>query len=223
MATCKWCGRSGWLLRVSVNGMCDTCEVTEIPMIVRQVQIIQECQSAVESGKTFESRVEHCEEIIRIAEELIPYELKGITVSDPSAADLKAGYEAQREKIITEHVEAEVQRILARAKLMGSPQSMVTEATNALLKIAEARNEHGVDDPVLDESEHLVRSFIHETRLNGYLQEAEKEEFKGNRGKALDQYQEALFFLTTERVDSGLLREHTGRIESKIRELRGES
>jgi hypothetical protein len=223
MATCKWCGRSGWLLSISANGMCDTCEATEVPSIVRKVQIIQESQSLVESGKSFKARVDRCDDIIRIAEKLIPYELKGITVVEPPAAELKAGYELERRKIVTEHFQAEVQRILKRAELMGTPQSMVTEATKALLKIGEAREEFGVDDPILDESEHLTRHFIHKTQLSGYLQEAEKAEFKGNREKALDQYQEALFFLTTEGVNDGLRTVHEGEIESKIREPRAES
>lgn len=106
MATCKWCERSGWLLSLSANGMCDTCEVTEVPLIVRRVEAIQESQSIVDSAGTFQARIESCDDIIRTAEELIPYELKGISVAEPPAAELKAAYEAERERIVAEQLSA---------------------------------------------------------------------------------------------------------------------
>jgi hypothetical protein len=222
MAGCKWCGRSGWLLRISANGMCDTCEATEIPVIVQRVQAIQRAQDTMESSKVFTTRVRKCEEIVGNAEDLLPYERKGITVMEPSAAELKSAYEAEREKMVVEHFRAETERILARAGLLPTPQAMIAEATQALIKIHEARRDYGVDDPGLHESEHHVRRFIQTTQLSTYLQEARKEEFEGNREGALERYREALFFLTTEGTDHELRRENAGEIEERIRQLEDE-
>lgn len=221
MATCKWCGKSGWILPISANGMCDTCEATEVPLIVRLVQTLREAQGVVESTKAIRARVERCDDIIGIAEELIPYEVKGIAVVEPSAAELKSAYESERKMIVVEHFQAEVQRILARADLMVTPESTVTEATKALLVIDEARRDYGVGDPILDESEQLARRFIQKTQLDGHLREAEKEAFVGNGQKALGHCREALFFLTSEGMDGELRTEYEEKIESRIRELRG--
>jgi hypothetical protein len=223
MATCKWCDRSGWLLRISANGLCDACEATEVPVIVRKVQVLRECQDAVESVRTLKSRVERCDDVIGIAEELIPYELKGITVVDPSAAELKSAYEAKRRELVIEDARAEVGKILARAQLLATPRSRISEATKALLEIERARSDYGVHDPVLDESSHLAHRFIQETQLGAHLNEGEREEFKGNRAKALDHYQDALFFLEGKGVDEELRTEHAGRIQDRIRELRQET
>ena len=222
MAGCKWCGKSGWLLRISANGMCDTCEATEIPVIVHRVKAIQEAQDMLGSSKVFETRVQKCEEIVGNAEDLLPYELKGITVVEPSAAEMRSAYEAEREKIVVDHFRAETERILARAGLLPTPQGMIAEATQALIKIDEARRDYGVDDPGLHESEHQVRRFIQTTQLRSNLEEARKEEFKGNREGALERYREALFFLTTEGTDHELRRENAGEIEERIRQLQDE-
>jgi len=174
MATCKWCGRSGWILPISANGMCDTCKATEVPLIVRLVQTLPEAQGVVDSTKAIRTRVERCDD------------------------------------------------------LMVTPESTVTEATEALLVIDEARRDYGVGHPILDESEHLARRFIQETQLDGYLREAEKEAFVGNGQKALghcqealDHCQEALFFLSSEGMDGELRTEYEEKIERKTRELRG--
>jgi hypothetical protein len=222
MASCKWCGKSGWLLRISANGMCDTCEATEIPVIVHQVRAIKEAQDLVESSKVFETRVGKCEEIVGNAEDLLPYEIKGITVVEPSAAELKSAYEAKREEMVMEHFRAETERLLARAGLLPTPQAMIAEATQALIKIDEARRDYGVEDPSLLESEQQVRHFIQATELSSCLQEARKDELKGNREGALERYREALFFLTTEGTDHELRRENAGEIEERIRQLQDE-
>jgi hypothetical protein len=48
---------------------------------------------------------------------------------------------------------------------------------------------------VLDELESQVLAFSQETQLNAFVESARKAEFKGQKKKAIDQYQEALFFL----------------------------
>ena len=100
MATCRWCEKSGWFLRLSDNAMCDICEATQVPAIVRQVEIVQQSQRLVESGKTLNTRVGRCDDIIRITGELIAYEEKDITVLFPAPSALRAQYIKEREDIV---------------------------------------------------------------------------------------------------------------------------
>jgi len=188
-------------------------------MIVRQVQIVQESQRLVESGKTLQTRVGRCDDIIRITGELILYEERGITVLNPPPSVLRSQYVKEREDIVTEHLKAEAQKILTRAELKATPRSAIAEATKAVIKIGEARNEYDVDNPALDELEHLVRRFLHQTELKGYLTEAEKAEFKGNNKKAIDQLQEALFFLKNDKIVDELQSSQIKEIEEKILQL----
>jgi len=56
--------------------------------------------------------------------------------------------------------------------------------------------------------------------LNKYLEEAGKAEFKGNLKKALDQYQEALYFLKNDDVDDILQSKEIASIESLVTKYR---
>jgi len=219
MAACKWCGKSGWLLRVSTNGMCNVCESVHVPVVMRKWQILQESEQLVKAGKTLKTRLGRCDDIIRIAGELIPYEQKGITTTLPPPSKFRSAYIEERQEIVTDHIKSEVQKILTKAELRATPRTTISEATKAVLKIDEARNEHGVDNSTLDDLEHMIRRFIHTTELNGYLAEAEKAEFKGNARRALDQYQEALFFLRNDEIEDQLQSDRIGEIEQKIRKL----
>ena len=57
--------------------------------------------------------------------------------------------------------------------------------------------------------------------MSGYVETAEKAEFKGNTKQALDQYLEALYFLKTDDVDDQLQAAEIARISRKIAELGG--
>ena len=113
----------------------------------------------------------------------------------------------------------EVRKILARAELRTTPRTKITEASKAILKIQDVRKEYGLNFPVLGELETNARRFMHQVELQGFLTEAEKAEFKGNRKKALDQYQEALFFLQRDDIDDRLQKNQIGDVEAKVREL----
>ena len=54
----------------------------------------------------------------------------------------------------------------------------------------------------------------------GYLEAARKAEFKGNVKKAIDQYQEALFFIRNDDIDDTQQRFEINEIETKLTELR---
>ncbi|MEE8592400.1 MAG: hypothetical protein V3T35_13880 [Spirochaetia bacterium] len=219
MATCKLCDKSSWLLRVSQDGVCYKCEAIQSQMIGRKVQIIRESADLVETGKTLKTRLGRCDDIIRIASELIDYEQRGIQTTDPPPSRLIDEFRVEKDNILIEHAREEVRKTLARAELRTTPRTQITEASKAILKIQDIRKEYGLDVPVLGELETNARRFMHRAELQGFLTEAEKAEFKGNKKKALDQYQEALFFLQRDDIDDRLQKNQIGDVEAKVREL----
>ncbi|MBA7567589.1 hypothetical protein ES708_09304 [subsurface metagenome] len=127
-------------------------------------------------------------------------------------------YTIKRDQIISESVTAEVEKALARAEIAATPRTSINEANKALLKIREGKKELN-DKEKLDQLEDRIRHFSHEKQLNEYLEAARKAEFKGKIKKALDQYQEALYFLRGDDIDDSLQVEKIGEIEAKISEL----
>lgn len=113
-----------------------------------------------------------------------------------------------------------VRKAQDKASLPATPRTKERALAAAVLKVrnvAEAAGESGgVEAPHLEQLHHE----IHRVKIEGFLGAARKAEFKGNMKKAVDPYQEALFFLSNDDVDDAGQAEEIGRIEAKIQELR---
>ncbi len=218
MAQCKMCGKSGWLLSVSNEGLCGTCYAVYINDIRQHPRVIQDCINLVADSKKLDTRLSRCDLLVERARVLLQYEEIGIETIKPSPSELISNYTSARNEIIIETVKANVEKCLGKAEVAATARTAVTQANNALFKITEAREDFG-NYPEFDKLEERVKCFSHETQLNEFIEKAKKAEFKGNKKKALDQYQEALYFLKTDEIDDSMQDEHIQEIEAKIKEL----
>lgn len=218
MGQCKMCGRKGFFLAVSVNGLCNACERIVVMDVQQRRRIIDDCMKLVAESKNMKTRLSRCDLLVEHAQALLEYEHKGIPTTSPSPSQVLTEYTAMRDQIVLEGVAAEVEKVLAKAEIAATPRTSINEANKALLKIREGRQELH-DQAKLDQLEACVRRFSHETQLNAYLEAARKAEFKGQKKKALDQYQEALYFLRSDEIDDSLQAEKIAEIEAKISEL----
>jgi hypothetical protein len=212
------CGRKGLFLWVSANGLCNSCEQIVVMDVVQRGRIINNCMKLVAESKNMKTRLSRCDLLIEHAQALLEYEHKGISTGSPSPSQLLTEYTAMRDQIVLEGVTAEVEKALAKAEIAATPRTSINEANKALLKIREGKQELR-DQSKLNQLEARVRRFSHETQLNAYLEAARKAEFKGQKKKALDQYQEALYFLRSDEIDDSLQAEKISEIEAKISEL----
>lgn len=222
MGTCKWCGTSGLLVKVSDHGMCNRCDSTQLPLLEQGVEIIQDSLRQLESEKSNKGRIGRFQDIVRVSRELLPYEERGIPTCSPPPSELIPHFLEKRAELLTHQVSSEVGRIMSRAKSKPTPRSALTEAGKAMEKIQEIRDAYQVEYSGLDELEESVRRFLHETELKGYLTEAEKAESGGNKEKAIGQYQEALSLLANDTLEEELQVDQVKEIEEKIRALQSE-
>lgn len=218
MAQCKMCGRKGFFLSVSANGLCNSCEPIVVMDVQQRGRVINDCMKLVAESKNMKTRLSRCDLLVEHAQALLEYEHKGIPTVSPSPSQLLTEYTAMRDQIVLEGVTAEVEKALAKAEIAATPRTSINEANKALLKIREDKQELR-DQAKLDQLEARVRRFSHETQLNAYIEAARKAEFKGQKKKALDQYQEALYFLRSDEIDDSLQAEKISEIEAKISEL----
>lgn len=218
MAQCKMCGRKGLFFSVSANDLCNSCEPTVVLDVQQRGRVINDCMKLVAESKKMETRLSRCDLLVEHAQALLEYEHKGIPTMTPSPSQLLAEYTAMRDEIVFEGITAEAEKALAKAEIAATPRTSINEANKALLKIREGRQELR-DQAKLNQLEARVRHFSHETQLNAYLEAARKAEFKGQKKKALDQYQEALYFLRSDEIDDSLQAGKIGEIEAKISEL----
>jgi len=212
------CGRNGFFLWVSTNGLCKSCEPIVMMDIQQRLRIISDCMDIITKSPNFKTCLSRCDILVKHAQVLLQYEFKGIQTVSPSPSRLLRKYTEMREQIVLKGITAEVEKALTKAEIVATPRTSINQGNKALLDIQEAKQE--LSDPTkLDQLESRVQRFLHKTRLDGYLEEARKAEFKGQRKKALDRYKEALYFLRGDNIDDSLQEEKISEIETKILEL----
>jgi len=218
MATCKYCGRRGWLLKLDNNGLCAGCQPIVIPDVMARHKAIQRSLEPANRAAGLKTRVSKCDIVVEHAKALLIYERKGIETTSPFPSEFISEYQELREAHIREAAENATETAKAKASVASSHKAKANALASGLGKIHEmgttfnCMNEIG---PLLGE----LSGMIHKTRLDGFLSAAQKAEFKGNRKKALDQYQEALYFVKNDDVPDDEQEDEIRHLEAKITEL----
>jgi len=222
MAQCKYCGRSGWFLSLSREGLCRNCGPTIVRDVVRKGQIINESLKIIKGSRKLETQLSRCDLVIDLAQTLTEYDKRGINTIQPPPSYLLRDLGAQRDELILAGLEREASEAQAKAQVATSIRAKLTFLSKVLLRIREWKLKASRPD-LLDALEKTVAAVVHQAQLDGHLEEARKAEFKGQRKKALDHYYEALYFLKHDDIEDSLQGEHISRIEAKIAELGGAS
>jgi len=219
MAECRWCGKKGFLLQTNADGICRACEAQIHTESLDHARTVWECVQLLDDPSNNRRALSACDELLAEAKALLRFEERGITVINPPAAQLLEKYSKKRDQIVVAWLTQDADSALAEAKLAATARGATGKANKVLLGIREAKRNLLTDRSALDALERKVEQFIHHTQLNSYLEAADKAEFKGNLKKAIDQYQEALYFLRRDDVDDVTQQEEIRRLEAKIEEL----
>jgi len=219
MAQCKRCGKKGLFLALSEWGLCKECHVVVALDVQERVRIIKSSAKVAEGSKKLETKLSRMDLMKEHLEALLEYERMEISTINPSPSSLLAELRRDRHNIVVQGVEDAVDTALTKAQVAATPKSGITQASKALLSISDAEKE--LDDPsVLAPYREKVEAYIHRTTLDSHLDAAHKAEFKGNAKKALDAYQEALYFLRTDSIDDSQQTQQIADLEEKIEQLR---
>jgi len=218
MSLCKNCGKSGFFLSVDSNGLCKNCAPIVYLAAEQRIRIMNDSVRLVTESKKMKTRLSRCDLILEHAEALLKYEEKGISVISPPPSKFIEKYTEMRDLIVLEGVNEEVEKSLEKAEIETSHKKSANEISKALIKIKEGKRE--LKNPsMLDELESKIESIKYKTELNEYIENAQRFEFKGKERKALDQYQEALFFIKSKKIENIITSDKINEIENKINEL----
>lgn len=218
MAECKLCGKKGIFLSLSNNGLCKGCDPIVVLEVTQKARIIQDCLRIIDESKKMETRLSRCDLLLDHAKQLLKYEIKEIDTFDPSPSQLLKEYTPMRDQIVVEGVDDEINKHITKAEISSTVRTKITNAEKALLSIEQGKKLIK-DLSKLKSLETKVKSFIHSTKLQSFLEEAQKAEFKGQIKKAIDQYKEALYFLKSDEIDDELQKSEISKISQKIDEL----
>lgn len=219
MAKCKNCDRSGFFFSVDSNGLCNECAPVIMSIANHNLRVINESTKIINKSKNFKTQLSRCDLIIEIAEVMLKYENKGITTIIPSPSEMISQYKnVVRDRIILENLKLDVEKGKAKFEIASTPQSKINEINKVLFKIQDYEKEIK-DKTQINKTEKEINKFKHKAQLSIYLETAKKAEFKGQNKKALDQYQEALYFLKNDEIDDKFQKDNINKIENKIKDL----
>ena len=123
-----------------------------------------------------------------------------------------------RAEIIGAEAERVTDTALEKSRLASTPSARERALAAGLLKLRETTE--GLDErSAVKPLEDALRREKHRVVLDGHLEAARKAEFKGNTKKAIDQYQEALFFLRNDDINDAEQASSIRMIESRLEEL----
>ena len=220
MAKCKYCGRSGFFFQVDSNGLCNECASVIIPIVKNNLRVINESTELINKSKNFKTKLSRCDLVIEIAEKMLEYENKGITTITPPPSVFISQYkDVVRDKIILESLKLDIEKAKAKFDITNTPKAKINEINKVLIKIQEYKREIK-NKTHINKVEKEFNRTKHETQLNVYMETAKKAEFKGQNKKALDQYQEALYFLKNDEIDDQFQKDNINKIDKKIKDLR---
>lgn len=218
MGKCRYCDRKGFFLSVDSNGLCGNCSSVVVHDIAQRGRIMDDSFKLAREGKTFSTRLSRCDLLLEHAEQLYLYEQKGIPTIDPQPSRILSEYRPYRESLIVHEAQKAAQKAISKAELAITPSSKQNALGSGVIKVQEIFEQSSDPSTGLSIVNDL-KSQMHKAKYEGFLEAAKKAEFKGNSKKAIDQYQEALFFIRNDDVPDEQQKNEIEHIESKLKDL----
>ena len=217
MARCKWCDKRGIFMSVDPNGLCRDCQHLVVE-IQSRARVLEQSMRLADKGKTFGTRLSRCELVIEHAAYLLEFEQKGVPTVSPSPSYILDEFRDLRTQIIVSEAESVVEKAFEKSNLASTSSAKERALSAGVLKLREVTQ--GLEErSLVHPLEEKLRQQMHHVTLDGYLGAARKAEFKGNIKKAIDQYQEALYFIRNDDVDDAQQQSSIREIEAKLEEL----
>jgi len=218
MADCKNCLRSGLFLSVDSNGLCASCSPIVIMDVQQKGRLVSDCMKLIEESQNLDVQLTRYDFLMENLRALLNYEQKGIPTISPLSSFLFKEYQGKKDALVVKHLTAAFDAAIEKTPITTSAKTKVNRLSKVLIKLRDHK-EKLVDRTAVDQLERRIVDAIHKVQLEGYLEAAQKAEFKGQKKKALDQYYEALYFLKHDEIDDALQSEYISQVESKIKEL----
>lgn len=218
MAKCRWCGRGGLFRAVDNNGLCRDCQHI-VPEIAGHIRVLKESVELARGGKTFATRLSRTDVATKHAQELLQYERAGVPTLSPEPSELLDMLGRHRRELVEDEIRTITDKALEKSQLASTARTKERALATAVLKVREVVAAAGYGDDVSSTQESSLHSEIHRVKLDAFVDAARKAEFKGNTKKAIDQYQEALFFLRNDEIRDADQERVIGEIETKLKEL----
>ena len=216
MRKCKWCGTSGWLLKISGEGLCQKCEA-DVKMRVHQVtRVLNENLNLMRRARELDTRLAKGHDAIRQLQELIPYYQGGLVKLQPSPQELVARIYMTQRKITNQHIDQLFKAALMQAQKAPTDVAKGQYLTEVVETIEKYKAELGKTNEI------RWRKRLEQDREKLLVQgNKQKDQGKTRRAKAINQYIEALDMLRADDNGDPENKHRIEQIKKRIRDLGG--
>lgn len=212
---CKWCGNSGWLLKISKESLCQKCE-TEVKMrVLHATRVLNENLNLMRRAKEIDTRLAKGQMAIKQLQELVPYYQKGLVKLDPSPQELVARIYMAERNITNEHIESLFKVAAAQAKKASSSAARGQYLTELVEAVDKYKAQLGKSN------EMRWRKRLEADRGKLLVENAGKDAGSGKRDMAIDQYIEALDMLRADDNGDPANKNRIEQIKKRINDLGG--
>ncbi|MFQ5715270.1 MAG: hypothetical protein ACE5GU_14680 [Candidatus Scalinduaceae bacterium] len=181
MATCKYCEKSSWFLRLTSDGLCESCDRILGLQVRRAVQIITESDEIIGKSKKLETKLSRLELIENTVKNyLLPIERKGIKAASQSPDEVLDKVAIMREEIIINTLQEYLNKAKDKAEKAKSAKSKINAYSKALQKITELKNKVSNPD-IISNFESKVKQLLDNIQPNAFsdaTKTAEKQKIK---------------------------------------------
>jgi hypothetical protein len=212
----------------SVFGKIRANTVTNKLTIEQNAAIIKEIKRKSDAARLLRKISDGHLEVFEICNEYLSLnkqQMETVGIGSPRLAALRRGKQTVEELHhlhLLSWAQNETLALTRESKIRVTIQKKLESAQRALLVLNSAL-EFYPNDRQLIESENALKEFIISIKVSHWMEQAERAAFKGNYNRAVNHYQDALFFMSRENIQSEEMKLTTDKIKAEIEKLRAVS
>ena len=222
MGTCLLCGHHGLLKSVGKDGLCKECRPGVQMEVHSRLRVINESTKLAAESKNYKTRLSRCGVAMDNCRDLKQrFEDRGIETTSPLPSQLLEGLKHDFGLLLAGAADEIVDDARRKAEAAATTTARVNTYSKAALNLATLQREYGSHES-LDRAGRCVQEAMDLVKVSSAMEEGEKAEFKGNRAKALERYQEALYLVLHDTIDDSQQHELIATLVTKVTQLGGQ-
>lgn len=218
MASCRYCGCSGWLSALTLDGLCGACEHLVSSEVEQRARLLAESERGAADTQNAATKLDRMDLAVAQLEALAVYERKGIRT--PVESPERRLREAQRERdaLLMRTAKEDLDAVMRAVRDEGDPERKSRLLNDFRLRLKDYLARAGTKGP-LPSLERKVRSLGWKVLLDAKLNAARGAEKDGRTENAVRSYREALTLLNAPEAGGALVMEQRLRIQERLETL----
>lgn len=224
MARCAVCNERGAFEKFKGTKLCSRCAGVIALELKNTGRIVADSERLIETSKNLDTKLKRCDLIISKAQELTRYEQMGIRIMDPLPSSYVEQYKSRRDQIVVDTMRELAEETKKKSANNEDSKKTAADLKKAATTIRDSGEEvnQSYNREVLGQMEKELLDLAQQAQINSYLEAADKAGFMGQKKKALNQYQEALYYIHKENESGRAVDEEVAEaIRQKLQELSG--